>query len=101
MRCGLCDKTDGLCYTSNPPKVKCTITGEFHEYGDNCDAIFMAKICKPLHEISCLICGETVRTCEGPIVGPEVCDKCKAAILKMRCGLVAVAENATTTGEGG
>lgn len=94
MRCGLCDKTDGLCYTSNPPKEKCTITGEFHEYG-------MAKICKYSYEISCLICGETVRTCEHPIVGPEVCDKCKAAILKMRRGLVAVAENTTTTGAEG
>lgn len=30
------DKTDGLCYTSNPPKVKCTV---FHKYDDmyNCN----------------------------------------------------------------
>lgn len=34
--CGMCDKTNGLCYTSYPPQVKCTITGEFHFYGDSC-----------------------------------------------------------------
>lgn len=37
MKCGNCDKTDGLCYTSYPPKVKCTITHEFHFYDDECD----------------------------------------------------------------
>lgn len=36
-RCGSCDKTDGMCYTSNPPQVKCTITGRFHFYDDICD----------------------------------------------------------------
>ena len=36
-RCGGCNKTDGMCYTSNPPKVKCTITGRFHFYDDVCD----------------------------------------------------------------
>lgn len=35
--CGNCNKTDGLCYTSDPPKVKCTITGEFHRYNDECN----------------------------------------------------------------
>jgi len=37
--CGGCDKTDGVCYTSNPPKVKCTVTGNFHFYGDTCDCM--------------------------------------------------------------
>ena len=37
-RCGNCDKTDGLVYTSNPPMRKCTITGKFHLYNDVCDA---------------------------------------------------------------
>lgn len=37
--CGNCDKTDGMCYTSLPPKVKCTITGKFHLYGDTCDVL--------------------------------------------------------------
>lgn len=37
-RCGNCDKTDGLVYTSNPPMRKCTITGKFHFYNDVCDA---------------------------------------------------------------
>lgn len=36
-RCGGCDKTDGTCCISNPPKVKCTITGKFHFYDDVCD----------------------------------------------------------------
>lgn len=36
LYCGNCDKTDGLCYTSLPPKVKCTITGEYHLYSDKC-----------------------------------------------------------------
>ena len=35
--CAFCEKTDGLCYTSNPPKRKCTITGQFHEYDHICD----------------------------------------------------------------
>jgi hypothetical protein len=35
--CGFCEKTDGMCYTSNPPKRKCTITGKFHEYDHICD----------------------------------------------------------------
>lgn len=38
MYCGNCDKTDGNCYTSFPPKVKCTVTGNFHFYDDECDA---------------------------------------------------------------
>ena len=36
-RCGNCDKTDGLVYTSNPPMRKCTITRKFHFYNDVCD----------------------------------------------------------------
>lgn len=35
--CAFCDKTDGLCYTSNPPVRKCTITGKFHNYNHICD----------------------------------------------------------------
>lgn len=38
MICGRCPYTDGMIYTSLPPKVKCTITGEFHlcEHVCNC-----------------------------------------------------------------
>lgn len=39
MNCGLCDKTDGMCYTSQPPQVKCTVTGEFHLFSDKCNVI--------------------------------------------------------------
>ena len=35
--CGNCEFTDGMCYTSNPPKRKCTITGEYHYYDHPCD----------------------------------------------------------------
>jgi hypothetical protein len=37
MLCGSCEYTDGCCYTSIPPKVKCTITNEFHLYDDECN----------------------------------------------------------------
>lgn len=39
MTCGLCNKTDGMCYTSDPPQVRCTITGNYHLYNDNCDIV--------------------------------------------------------------
>ncbi len=45
--CGQCNKTDGICYTSNPPKVKCTVTGEFHLYDDQCN-IKPPRICDVL-----------------------------------------------------
>ena len=35
--CGSCPYTDGCCYTTMPPKVKCIITNEFHLYNDECD----------------------------------------------------------------
>ena len=37
MTCGMCPFNDGMCYTSNPPKRKCTITNEFHYYDDKCN----------------------------------------------------------------
>ncbi len=37
MTCGTCPHTDGLCYASMPPQVRCNITGEYHYYGDACD----------------------------------------------------------------
>ena len=37
MTCGSCKHTDGLCYASLPPKVKCNITGKYHYYSDECD----------------------------------------------------------------
>lgn len=36
MTCGKCPYTDGLVYTSMPLKVKCIITGDFHEYAEEC-----------------------------------------------------------------
>jgi hypothetical protein len=39
MICGSCPFTDGCCYTSLPPKVKCNITNEFHYYDDDCNCV--------------------------------------------------------------
>lgn len=36
--CGMCDKTDGYMYTSNPPKYRCTITGKWVTGNTICDA---------------------------------------------------------------
>lgn len=46
MKCGVCDKTDGFCYVSLPPKVKCSVTGEFHDYNDECNAMVEVVRCK-------------------------------------------------------
>ena len=47
MNCGNCDKNDGLCYTSFPTKVKCTITKEFHGTFDECNVDFVPVVrCK-------------------------------------------------------
>ena len=35
--CNTCNKTDGIIYTSNPPKCKCLITNKFHFLYYNCD----------------------------------------------------------------
>ena len=35
--CDTCPYTDGAVYTSMPPKCKCTITNNFHYFGDACD----------------------------------------------------------------
>lgn len=35
--CGSCNKTDGLCYYTNPPKVKCMLSGKFRNYDDTCE----------------------------------------------------------------
>ena len=37
MTCGSCPHTDGCCYTSMPPQVKCKITGEYRHYSYECD----------------------------------------------------------------
>ena len=37
MTCGSCEFTDGCCYTSLPPQIRCNITGKFHYYNDECD----------------------------------------------------------------
>lgn len=40
MNCAYCKHTDGVVYTSLPPKYKCSITGEYHLALDDCDVDF-------------------------------------------------------------
>lgn len=35
--CGSCDKTNNVIYCSMPPKVKCSITDEYHQLYDRCN----------------------------------------------------------------
>jgi hypothetical protein len=37
----MCPFTDGMCYTSNPPKRKCALTDEFHYYDDECNCEYL------------------------------------------------------------
>jgi len=37
MSCFNCKYNDGRCYTSMPPKFKCTLTGEFHTSNYQCE----------------------------------------------------------------
>ena len=107
MKCGNCPKTDGLCYTSLPPKVKCTVTGKFHEYGDDCDAgiaftndIVEGKVyweanpsVKPSLCTHCIICDAPIELTSNEVLALEyrrdyvtikVCDECKKAIMYIR-----------------
>ena len=105
MKCCSCPHTDNLVYTSNPPQVKCSITGKFHYYDDECDCVLNAaepaKIKIPEENIdlekmremletpimpvptavctNCIICGSEIAVglCENHT---KVCDDCKKAI---------------------
>lgn len=37
MICGNCNKSGNMCYLSNPPKIRCTVTNEFHYLDDECN----------------------------------------------------------------
>lgn len=107
MKCSSCPLADNLVYTSNPPQVKCSITGRFHFYDDECDCaisstepitvkipeddIDLEKSRALLEEpiilvptitgyFNCLICGSEI-----PVNLYEnhakVCDDCKKAIM--------------------
>lgn len=95
MKCGNCDKTDGLCYTSIPPQVKCTVSGKFHFYDDECNikSIKFDELISEGHlSVACIVCGESVplsaheemSMMHGQSVGSKVCDECKKAILHIR-----------------
>lgn len=36
---------DGHCYTSGPPRVKCTKTGDYHPYTHVCDLFYKEREC--------------------------------------------------------
>lgn len=102
MRCGNCNYTDGNVYTSNPPKVKCTLTREFHCGDDECNVVFSPGVAvlpceikgNEIHfddrpavgDVNCMVCGESIVVLAGEMWGPRICDKCKAAIMKIREG---------------
>lgn len=35
--CSICNRNDGMCYTSNPPKYRCTLDGKFYDGHHSCD----------------------------------------------------------------
>lgn len=38
MQCGICPEREDNVYTSIPPRYRCKKTGEYHLYGDICNA---------------------------------------------------------------
>lgn len=83
MKCGFCNFTDGCCYGDNPPKVRCTISGEFYPYGQDC---FATVVVEPMDEATtpCLICGEGVSDANGP----AICEACRDAVMRVRRDMV-------------
>ena len=96
MTCGSCPYTDDCCYTSLPPKVKCTITGEFHYYGDECD-------CKDARETKEALLDTMYKTIREPILAydpanPPVLNGSVENTAKVDwSSLIKVSERATTT----
>lgn len=96
MICGNCKKSGSMCYLSNPPKIRCTVTNEFHYLDDECNiatsTINTGDSVEPSIGTSCMICKETiVLTSEeqtllqyGHSIHNKICDKCKRAILYIR-----------------
>ena len=94
MMCKDCGKTDGMIYMSNPPKIKCEVTGQFHFLNEECnvETATIESKCDMHLGVECIICGESIELTEnenialmyGKTVGPKVCDKCKEAIMNVR-----------------
>lgn len=79
IKCGNCNKTDGKCYMSNPPKVRCTLTGEYHEYGDSCNVENMDNSPVPIRDLRDIksICGGRKSSgigCAGCELDGRYCD---------------------------
>lgn len=83
-KCMYCEYRDGSIYTSNPPKYKCTITGEYHLALDDCNVEFApVKHGRWIEdEYGFLICSACGNTAEYlPILGQietPYCNECGA-----------------------
>lgn len=53
MNCGYCKHADGIVYASNPPKYRCSVTGEYHIPYDDCNVEF-----EPVRHGHWIECGE-------------------------------------------
>ena len=67
--CGGCEFTDGCIYTSNPPKLRCTINNEFHSGDFVCPFTFAPVVKGKWEQIErwatkakyrCSVCGRTI-----------------------------------------
>lgn len=71
--CAMCDKNDGMCYTSLPPKYKCTLDDTFHYGDDSCDLYnrgFKSGQLNILDNILTSFCQHCNQAaCEGGLVG--------------------------------
>lgn len=85
MKCGFCSYANSVCYTSNPPQVKCPLTGKFKFIGSDCDAFAEGTVSiEPVgFATPCLVCGEDV-PCDIYCATGKICDKCKEAIMHVR-----------------
>ena len=70
MRCANCSFTDGLCYTSLPPRYRCTFDNNFYDGYHACHLeLAPVKHGKWLygteyacsHYVDCSICGESAK----------------------------------------
>lgn len=82
MKCAYCKYNDGAVYTSNPPKYRCSVTGEYHLALDDCNVEFAPVkhgrwINEPNCWYRCSVCGEHYPSTRGYMYY-NYCPKCGA-----------------------